>query len=192
MTGDHGDIDRRDQPVITERADATKTTEPWLVVLCGLPGVGKSTVAEFVAKRLGAKRLRTDVIRKELYDDPQYTDREIERVYRELFDRTESALKAGDPIVLDGTFAKRGRRRTAKAIATGVGAGFRLLEVVCERPVAEARIADRRDGMSDADIEVYREFREEFHPIEMYHVAIDNSGSQAETREQVARTFFDR
>lgn len=192
MTGDHGDTDRRDQPSTTERVDATKTTDPRLVVLCGLPGVGKSTVAEFVAERLGAKRLRTDVVRKELYDDPQYTDEEIERVYRELFDRTESALEAGESVVLDGTFADRERRRAVREIAMGAGAEFRLLEVVCERPVAEARIADRGDGMSDADVEVYREFRDEFHPIEMYHVAIDNSGSTAETREQVARTFPNR
>ena len=54
MTGDHGDTDRRDQQSTTERVDATKTTDPRLVVLCGLPGVGKSTVAEFVAERLGA------------------------------------------------------------------------------------------------------------------------------------------
>ncbi|QSG02973.1 AAA family ATPase [Natranaeroarchaeum sulfidigenes] len=184
MAGTPLDVDAR--PRSDEPDD---TDQPWLVVLCGLPGVGKSTVAEFVAERIDARRLRTDVVRKELYDDPQYTDEEIASVYRELFERTETAVKRGESIVLDGTFAERKRRRAVREIAAESEAAFRLLEVVCERSVAEERIADRGEGMSDADVEVYRQFREEFHPIEMYHVAIDNSGSAAATREQVARTF---
>ena len=42
---------------------------PTLVVVCGLPGVGKSTVAGVVSDRLEASRLRTDVVRKELFDE---------------------------------------------------------------------------------------------------------------------------
>jgi hypothetical protein len=188
MSGDHSDGEATAQNGDGEPAGGD---EPWLVVLCGLPGVGKSTVGAVVAERLGVRRLRTDVVRKELYDDPQYTDEEIANVYRELLDRTRQTVEAGESVVLDGTFAERDHRRTVRAIAEEAGARFRLLEVVCERSVAERRIADREGGMSDADVEVYHQFREEFHPIEMYHVAIDNSGTEQETREQVARTFPD-
>ena len=58
--------------------------DQWLVALCGLPGVGKSTVAGYVTEQLDAVRLRTDVVRKELFDEPQYTAEETESVYREL------------------------------------------------------------------------------------------------------------
>ena len=37
-----------------------------LVVVCGPPGVGKTTVAGMIAERLGAARLRTDVVREHL------------------------------------------------------------------------------------------------------------------------------
>ncbi len=186
MSGDHSDGE-----AIAQNGDGepTGSNDPWLVVLCGLPGVGKSTVGALVAERLGARRLRTDVVRKELYDDPQYTDEEMASVYRELLDRSRQTVEAGESVVLDGTFAERGRRRTVREIAAEATAEFRLLEVVCERSVAEERIADREGDMSDADVAVYRKFREEFHPIEMYHVAIDNSGTEEETREQVARTI---
>ena len=38
-----------------------------------------------------------------------------------------------------------------------------------------------RDGVSDADLEVHRQFRGRFDPAEMDHVVVDNSGSEAET-----------
>jgi hypothetical protein len=39
-----------------------------------------------------------------------------------------------------------------------------------------------RDGVSDANLEVHRQFRGRFDPAEMDHVVVDNSGSEAETR----------
>lgn len=166
--------------------------QPWLVVLCGLPGVGKSTVAAAVSERLEAPRLRTDAVRKELYDDPQYTDEEMASVYCELFERTEATIEKGESAVLDGTFARRERRHAIRDVADVAGSQFRLLEVVCERSVAEARIAARGEGPSDADVAVYRQFRETFDPIEQYHVVIDNSGTESATRAQVDRVFPDR
>jgi hypothetical protein len=52
-----------------------------LVVVCGLPGVGKTTVAGMVADRFGAETLRTDVVREELIAEPTYTDEERDAVY---------------------------------------------------------------------------------------------------------------
>jgi len=157
---------------------------PTLVVVCGLPGVGKSTVARAVADRLGAARLRTDVVRKELFDDPGYTDGETAAVYDELLSRARDRLLEGESIVLDGTFKRRDRRVEARDLA----ARFRLLRVECEESVVERRIVER-DGVSDADLEVHRQFRERFEPVEMDHVVVDNSGSEAETRRQVVEAL---
>lgn len=180
--------DPRDAEASPRTCETSDPDEPWLVVLCGLPGVGKSTVAAFVTERLAANRIRTDAVRKGLFEDPQYTDKESETVYGELYDRTRESLGRGESVVLDATFADRRRRHEARSIADDLGTNFRLLEVVCDRAVAEERIAER-DDISDADVEVYRHFREEFHPIEMHHVPIDNSGTKAETRAQVERVF---
>ena len=43
-------------------------SKPVLVIVGGVPGAGKSTVAELIADRLGAERLRSDEIRKELFE----------------------------------------------------------------------------------------------------------------------------
>jgi len=165
------------------RADAVS-----LVAVCGPPGVGKSTVARRVAERIDAEVLRSDVVRKELFDDPEYTSEETAAVYDKLLARADRRLADGRRVALDATFTRRGRRRAVRDLAERVGCGFRVVRVDCEASVVERRIADR-DGVSDADFAVHRELREQFQPLEMDHVTVDNSGSEAETREQVDAAF---
>lgn len=160
----------------------------WLVALCGLPGVGKSTVAGYVTEHLDAVRLRTDAVRKELFDEPAYTDAETDVVYEELCDCGGAQLSAGESVVLDATFADAEHRQWARDVASRHGVAFRLIEVVCEQSVAEERIA-ARDDISDADVAVYRRFQSAFDPVEGEHAVVDNSGSKAETRRQVERLF---
>jgi len=158
--------------------------ERLLVAVCGLPGVGKSTVSAHIAERIGATRLRSDVVRKELFADPRYTDAETDQVYEVLFARAEALLDNGEGVVIDATLSEADRRRRAREVAAGRDASFELVRVVCDRPIAERRIA-RRDGISDADVAVYHEFREQFEPVAIAHERIDNSGTLAETRRQI-------
>ena len=159
-----------------------------LVVVCGLPGVGKSTVSRAVADRLEAAILRTDVVRKELFDDPEYAAAETATVYDALLARARERLADGRAVVLDGTFRRRERRIEADDLAAAVGAGLRLVRVRCSEAVVEKRIADR-EGVSDADLAVYRRLRDRFEPVEMDHLVVDNSGTEAATRRRVAEVF---
>ncbi|RLM66901.1 kinase [Halorubrum sp. Atlit-8R] len=159
-----------------------------LVVVCGLPGVGKTTVAERVAKHVDGRIRRTDVIRKELFDDPEYTDAETATVYAELLSRARDDVDAGDAVVLDATFADARFRADARETAAAAAAEFDLVEVACDEAVVERRI-ERRDGISDADFDIHLRFKELFDEIATDHVVVDNSGTQAETFAQVDATF---
>jgi predicted kinase len=159
-----------------------------LVAVCGLPGVGKSTVSSHLTDRLDGVRLRTDAIRKELVDEPQYTDAERDRVYEELFDQAERHLTDGKSVVLDATFAENAHRDRIREVADRHDVEFRLIHVVCNDGVVEKRIESRED-ISDADLTVYRKFKAEFDPLELDHDRIDNSESRARTREQVDALF---
>ncbi len=165
-----------------------RTEEPRLVVVCGLPGVGKTTVSRRIADRLACEILRTDVVRKELFEAPVYTDEETTAVYDELFERARSRIESGDPVVLDATFRKRSFRTAALGVAESMDVPFRLVEVVCEEPVVEERI-ERRDGVSDADFEIHLRFKRLFEPIEIEHLTVDNSATEAETLRQVDAAF---
>lgn len=168
--------------------DQGQPESQWLVALCGLPGVGKSTVASYVTDRLDAVRLRTDAVRKELFGTPEYTESETDAVYRELRDRAAEHLGDGDSVVLDATFARTEHRSLARNLAADRGVEFRLLRVVCDQAVAERRIAER-DDISDADVDVYRRFRDEFDAVDGDHAVVDNSGEKTDTRTQIDELF---
>src|SRR6056297_1413041 len=99
-----------------EAREVSQTT-PQLVVVCGLPGVGKTTVAEDIAERLDGRLLRTDVIRKEILPDPDYTEEEARMVYREMFDRAREEVEDGGSVVLDGTFKDTRYRNRATVVS---------------------------------------------------------------------------
>jgi predicted kinase len=157
---------------------------PTLVVVCGLPGAGKTTVAEEIAGRLDASLLRTDVVRTDLFPEPDYTDEEAAAVYAELFDRAAAALADGD-VVLDATFRTEAFRDGARAVAEDAGAEFTLVSVECADATVRRRIRARTDDESDADIAVYELFRDTYEPVEDPDVVVDNSGTLEETFAQL-------
>jgi len=162
---------------------------PRLVVLCGLPGVGKSTVAAAVADRLGAKRIRSDAVRRELFEDPTYSRAEKDRVYGAILERARSVLRDGRAAVLDATYERRADRDDAVALADEVAAHLTVVRVVCDDEVARRRIRDREDDPSEADVAVYENARERFEPPGRDHVTVDNSGDLATTHRQVEVLF---
>ncbi len=155
-----------------------------LVVLCGLPGVGKSTVVRKLKESIGGTVFRTDRIRKRLFDEPEYTKEETESVYSEMMRGAEDALSDGGTVILDGTFKTLRLRDKAREAAKRRDAAFRLIKVECHTRIVKDRI-ENRDGISDADFSTHRRLRREFEPISEGEV-IDNSGDLSATVRQVA------
>lgn len=156
-----------------------------LVVVCGVPGVGKTSVADHVVDEVDGTLLRTDVVRKDLFDDPDYTDEEARAVYDELLARAEAVIERGGVPVLDGTFYARTFRERALAAAERAGVEPRFIKVECEPTVARQRIREREGDESDADVRVHDMFREEFEPLAVPHHTVDNTGALSATRRQV-------
>lgn len=161
----------------------TEATGPVLVAVCGYPGVGKSTVAETLTGWLDATRLRTDAVRKELYDEPTYTSAESKIVYETVLSRARDHLEDG-PVVVDASFADRRYRAQAERVARERGVPFRLVKVHCEQSVALGRIRER-EGISDADVEIYHHVKESFDPLGADRATVDNSGAWDQTVEQL-------
>lgn len=167
-----------------------QVTEPGdVIVVCGLPGVGKSTVSRAIAEAVDGEVLRTDVIRQELVENPVYTAKEKRRVYEALFDRARDLTESGRTVVLDGTYRRQTYRDRAWELADELGANFEIVAVECDEPVVERRISERENDASEADFAVYRQYRDSFDPLEADHETVDNSGDLATTRQQVAELF---
>jgi predicted kinase len=63
-----------------------------LFVVCGLQGTGKTAVSRLISWKTGAVLLRTDVIRRELFEKPTYSEEEKNRVYEEMFARDQELM----------------------------------------------------------------------------------------------------
>lgn len=138
-----------------------------LVLVGGLPGTGKSTVAALVADRIGAALHSTDAIRAEqgVPVESRYEPRAVAEVYRTLLDRARAGLSRGVSTVLDATWLDERQRQQALAVA--VETSSRLVEVQTTAPteVALHRLAQRSAGhLSDADAAVHRRLRDRADP----------------------------
>lgn len=155
-----------------------------IVVVCGPPGVGKTTVAERATAQLSGELLRTDVIRKELYPEPTYNAEESKETYQMLFDRATTIADSGRTAVVDGTFRTVKIRERIKQRADAIAAEFSLITVTCDEGIVKERI-ESRDDISDADFDIHLMIKDEFEPIEMEHEVVDNSRDLRSLQQQV-------
>ena len=85
-----------------------------LALFCGVPGSGKTTIAELVVGSFEHSiRIETDGVRK-MISHPSFAPEESRFVYDSCFAIAREALKAGYLTVLDGTFLKEEHRQEAR------------------------------------------------------------------------------
>ncbi|HLQ38660.1 MAG TPA: AAA family ATPase [Planctomycetota bacterium] len=126
----------------------------WLLV-CGVPGSGKSALGGELARRSDWPLFATDPLRKELAGLPataragneQYTQQRSDRVYGELLRRAAAAF--APVVLLDGNFPDPSRR--AQALAAARARGARLLVAQLEVPDAVALERLRQRATADTD-----------------------------------------
>jgi hypothetical protein len=148
-----------------------------LVVVGGLPGTGKTSVAHSVADRLGAVVLASDEIRRQLavpvtgppppVDGGRYAPESRREVYDAILARARLLLERGEHVVLDASWADAAERARFRDLAVATASD--LDEVRCEADdaVVAARIAARRTqgaDASEATVEVARAMRDRFDP----------------------------
>lgn len=121
-----------------------------LVIICGLPGVGKTTVAHALARRINAVVITSEKVVGELFrnskrvrQDKDWTCRELVQGYNELFSREERALKAGHTVIVEGSFRFDRQRRSAIARAEKLGIPHMVIFVTCPANVLKKRLEER-------------------------------------------------
>jgi aminoglycoside phosphotransferase family enzyme/predicted kinase len=139
--------------------------KPCLVMVGGLPGTGKSTLAAELAARGGFQLIRSDLVRKELagtaaaspegFEQGIYSPEWTQRTYAECLRRAERLFFEGQRVIVDANFRRDAHRR--QFIETAERWGVPVILVVCEAEpeVVRQRLTERRGDASDADWNIY-------------------------------------
>jgi aminoglycoside phosphotransferase family enzyme/predicted kinase len=149
-----------------------------VIIMSGLPGTGKTSVAEDLAGYLGAERLATDELRRKIDQHPDYSKKHKRSVYAALMKEAEKRLEKGKSVILDGTFFKRDMRRRAEELAGEHGKISILIEVVCPEEIVRKRIEDRCQAgtdASEADYKVFKIMQKQFENIDNPDFVVNTS-----------------
>jgi aminoglycoside phosphotransferase family enzyme/predicted kinase len=133
-----------------------------LIAIGGLSGTGKSTLAAALAPSLGARVLRSDVIRKRHFgvvpETPlptsAYTAQVSRRVYQTLCRKAANALAAGYSVIVDAVSLKPSERQSFVTVAATAGVPFAGLWLEAPPATMDRRLRARRHDASDASPEV--------------------------------------
>ncbi len=126
---------------------------PWVIYITGLPGSGKSTIAQALLELLASQKidavyLRLDEIRKEIVPDPHYTEEEREKVYRAYAERGLALFEEGKNVILDAAAHRKKWRELVRARAKN----FLEVHIECDLDTCIGRESERKEGLVMADL----------------------------------------
>ncbi len=147
-----------------------------LLLVMGMIGTGKSTLARALAQELGMTLISSDPLRKELAGLDPYEKREevfgqglyspemTERVYVTMVKRASELLKQGRGVILDATFSQKRWRDLARRMAQELEVPCLLVVTTAPPDVVKERLEKRkgRKVVSDGRWEIYLKHRERF------------------------------
>ena len=184
-------------------AAAYTRSKPLLIIMVGLVGSGKTTLAHALAQRLGAVHLSSDVTRKRLasipenehrYDEPAsgiYSPEFNRKTYDTIFQQGEDILKYGGSVILDAAFLRQSERERAITMAQELDAEYLIVECRLTPELTQKRLLQRCGEISASDgrWEIYQRQTGWFEPVKGFspeaYILIDTSQPLAQNIRQV-------
>lgn len=150
------------------------TDSALLFIFSGLPAVGKSTLARFVAKEFGVVYLRIDTIEQGLKDLCCISVEGYRLAYRIASDN----LRLGHHVVADCCNPVELTRREWEEVAIENGCRFINIEVVCsDRTEHRKRAEQRIAAVPNLQLPTWHEIESrEYHAWQKERIVIDTAG----------------
>ena len=155
-----------------------------LIVFTGLPGVGKSQIAEAVGRELGVPVFAKDWLEATLRRSGLDGTRLGYAGYELLTTLAQRQLTLGQSAILDSVAGLESIRRQWRTLATQTGATWRVIECVCsDQELHRARLAVRQraiPGWHDLDWAEVERVRAYYEPWTEERLVLDATQPPAE------------
>ena len=157
-----------------------------LVLLSGLPGTGKTTLARRLVERLDAVHIESDAVRRQLFPEPAYTPEEHAAVFARAEALAADGLSDGRVVVVDATNLTRRDRRRFVRLGERAG-GLVRVRVTAPEAVVRERLRRPRVGFSQADEAVYELMLPRAEALDGPNVVVDTWFDTGPSVELIAR-----
>ena len=119
-----------------------------IVIVCGPPCTGKSTIASALEREMGWTWLELDRIRQRLLPESDQREEDRDTSYRAMHLVTEHLVRLGHSVIVDATYGREDPRKELARI------GSPAVFVQCKAPpeLAIARFRARRPGHAAVDL----------------------------------------
>ncbi len=151
-----------------------------LILMAGLPGTGKSTLAKALADQLSGSVLSKDTIRHAIFEprDIEYS-KEQDDFCMGIMLQTAASILSHHPeryIFLDGrTFSRRYEIDQVAQAAQALNQPWRILECTCSEATASARLEKQSDHPAgNRDFKLYLEVKRRFEPITRPKIVVNS------------------
>jgi predicted kinase len=150
-----------------------------MLLVGGLMGTGKSTLAHQLSELLSAEVISSDVVRQQgdakanngatpsAFGEGKYSWEDRQETYLKLMTTASATFARNRAVILDATFSKQEMRKLAQELATQSAAQLVQVECECSRSEAIRRIRDRvaeGKSYSEARPELYDQQAAEAEP----------------------------
>lgn len=149
-----------------------------IILMSGLSGSGKSTIASKLARESGAIQIRSDAVRKHLGgialdakgDDSLYSAEMTQKTYDRLLDLGVTLASQGYTVILDAKYDRQSLRAPVIEQAQAQGIAIEILYCEASEEVLRDRVSQRQGDISDANLDVlaqqsFEEFSEAEKPL---------------------------
>ncbi|MCT7960863.1 AAA family ATPase [Laspinema sp. D1] len=136
----------------------TQPRQGRLILMCGLSGSGKSTIARQLARATGAIHIRSDAVRKHLAgiplqskgSDEIYIAEMTAQTYGRLLELGIMGASEGWTVILDAKYDRQGLREAAIAAARDRGLPLQILHCTAPIAILRDRLNHRQGDIADA------------------------------------------
>ncbi len=161
----------------------TQQHQGQIIMMSGLSGSGKTTVAKYLAQQINGILIRSDAVRKHLKNIPLdetgnselYSAEMNQTTYETLIKLGEIIVKEGFNVILDAKFDRHQWRKLVIKIAKKYNISLTILYCYAPVNILSDRLSNRKGDISDATPNLLQQQQnnaQDFNEEEMSHVKI--------------------